>query len=68
MAINLARRLLHNMRKSIGIGQRAGLPSPAWGVEELRKMAYGEGDTDHQQQELFLLVVARLAIGEVFGA
>src|SRR6187402_2118467 len=45
-------------------GARMALPD----VQGLREKPHGESDTDHQQQELFVLVAARLAADEVFRA
>src|SRR3954470_23749117 len=34
----------------------------------VRKRSYGQGDTDHQQQELLLVVAARLAADQILRA
>src|SRR5260370_4155940 len=41
---------------------------PAGAQQALREKPYDESDTDHQQQELFVVVAARLAPDQVFRA
>src|SRR5882672_11967299 len=69
----LARRLLREwVRHNNGqfaaalLAARAGMALA--GVQALRERPYGESDTDHQQQELFVMVAARLAADQVFRA
>src|ERR1700679_987572 len=59
----LARRLLHKIREAQARGtlrrpvwRRVGLRLARGGRSGVREGPYGESDTDHQQQELFLMV------------
>src|SRR5436853_2493575 len=46
----------------------AGRSAPRSGRSSMRERPYGEGDTDHQQQELLFMVAARLALDQVLRA
>src|SRR5260370_16366812 len=72
----LARRLLRTMpeAQAMGMGCEGGQAGGRRALKALRrrsgvrKRPYGEGDTNHQQQELFVMVAARLAADQVFRA
>src|SRR5438105_259015 len=60
--------------QAMGMGCEAGQAGGRCALKALRRRSgvrerpYGEGDTDHQQQELFFMVAARLAADQVFRA
>src|SRR4051794_8644936 len=60
----------HKQRALCGgmFGAKRSPASPAGGLafRELREKPNGEGNTDHQQQELLVVVDARLAADQVF--
>src|SRR4029079_10389412 len=59
-------RMRHDARASNGGGAPARPPARAVSEKTFgRGKAYGENDTDHQQQELLVMVAARLAAGEI---
>src|SRR6202158_5770020 len=60
----LARRLLHKWLKR----KQWALCSDPGGRSGLREKPHGESDTDHQQQEVFVVVAARLAADEILRA
>src|SRR5713101_9990475 len=72
----LARRLLHWMHETQTMGtlrrevlaRSCARSAPAGARQALREKPYGQSNTDHQQQELFVVVAARLALDQVFRA